>query len=164
GRLAQGAVGPAAAPAADGQPGTTDRGDVVRGRRVLRAEAAVAGAGRHCDTGVVVERPEGGVRGVRAAVAVTDRIGAHGRGTVHRGAEVGQRVRGRLDQQDVAVRADRRDHVQVQGDLLGPTGVTAWVVRAAVLVNLAEAPVGGGTRRQAELAAVHGQVRLGVRV
>src|SRR2546429_180909 len=83
-----------------------DAGDDRRGD-AGRAEAAVPGAGRHGDTRVVVERTEAGVRGVRAAVAVADGVGAHGRGPVDRGAEVGQRVRGRLDKQDVAVRADR---------------------------------------------------------
>src|SRR4030095_9157742 len=67
----------------------------------------------------------------------------------------------RLDQQDVTAGADRRGHVQVEGDLQRPAGVLARVPGAAVLVHLAEAAVGGGARRQAVLAAVDREGRLG---
>ncbi len=82
-------------------------------------------------------------------------------------AEVAQAVRVRLDQQDVAVRADRRHHVQVDGLLRGPLHVS-WRQRRrlALLVDPGHAP---GTsarlaRRQAVVGAVGGQIRYRLHV
>jgi hypothetical protein len=90
---------------------------------------------------------------------------APSRAAVHRRREVRERVGGRLDQQGVAVGADRRDHVEVEGDLLGPADVgRGQRRRGAVLAHLAEAAIGRGAGRQAELRAVLGKVGLGVGV
>src|SRR5581483_8023114 len=85
-----------------------------------------------------------------AAVAVADGLGAqtgrcvHGCAQVHVGGAAG------LHQQDVAVGADGADHVQVQGDLLGPAGVADGVGGATVLVDLPEAATGRRAGRQPE--------------
>src|SRR5207302_8685888 len=87
-----------------------------------------------------------------------------GRGLVDRGGQVRVAVVVRVDQEDLAVAADGRDHVEVERDLLRPTGVAGWVGGAATLVDFAEAAVGGRARRQPVLGAVNGQVGLGVGV
>ena len=100
------------------------------------------------------------------AVAVRDRGHARRRrGRVDRLVEVGVGRAVRLDQQDVAVRAGRRDHVEVEADLQSPAVVDGRQGRrGAVLVDLLEAAVGGGARRQPVVLAVDGEVLLGVRV
>ncbi len=159
-----GGLGPAPGGAGGlAQAGATDGDDgAERGRR-LDAVAGVTGRGGHRDAGVVVGR---GAGAVTAAVAVADRdhAGLAG-GVVDRGAQVGERGGTRLDQQDLAVRAGGRDHVEVQADLGGPAGVgLGQAGGAAGLAHLAEAAVGGGAGREAELRAVDAEVGLGGRV
>ena len=98
-----------------------------------------------------------------AAIAVADRGGAE-HGFVHCGAEVGEAVRVRLDEQDLAVRADRGDHLDVEIDLLPPPGVGRRRRRASSLVDFRETAVRRGAGRQAELAAVSGEIGCGVRI
>ncbi|WP_328550525.1 hypothetical protein [Streptomyces sp. NBC_00366] len=103
-------------------------------------------------------------RALARAPAVGDVRGAERDRRVLRLAEI---VDGRsigLDQEDATERAGGADHVEVEAYLAGPARVGLWVVGAAALVGLAEAAVGGGAGRQAELGAVDGQVGLGVRV
>ena len=80
----------------------------------------------------------------RAAVAVRDRRHAGGcRGGVDRLVQVGVGRAVRLDEQDVAVRAGGRDHVEVEADLEPPAVVDGRQRRrGAVLVDLLEAAVG----------------------
>ena len=83
------------------------------------------------------------------------------------GAEVADLGAVRLDQDDVAVRADRGHHVQVQGLLLVPAGLARCARQRAgqaILVDLAETAAGHGARGQVVLGAVQPQVRCGVRV
>src|SRR6185312_1738164 len=68
------------------------------------------------------------------------------------------------DQQDVGLRSDGGDHVEVQGYLPVPAAVRWRVLSAAALVDLAEAAAGAGAGRQAVLPAIGGQVGLGGRV
>src|SRR6185369_9833013 len=108
---------------AAGQSGAADGGHVARGRGVRDAVAVVARARGDGDARVVevdVLRRLGAR--LVAAVAVADRVRAErGRG-VDGGVEIGVEVRVRLDQQDVAVRADGADHVEVERDLEPPVG------------------------------------------
>src|SRR5437763_9384155 len=68
-------------------------------------------------------------------------------------------------EQDPAARAGRGHHVHVKGDLAGPPGVSGGQgAGLTVLVDLPEAPVGGGTRGQPELRPVHREIGLGGRV
>src|SRR5262249_30684335 len=84
---------------------------------------------------------------------------------VHRGAEVVHARRVRLDEEELAVRARGRRHVEVERDLAGPAVVSRRQrARVAVLVHLLEAAVRGGARRQAVLRAVDREVGLGLRV
>ena len=113
---------------------------------------------------VVVEALGGEFASV-PAVGQELRAGADRR--VVRGAEVAQTIRVGLDQQDVAVRADRRDHVQVHGLLGRPLNVP-WRQRRrlALLVQLGHAP-GTGTGlawRQAIVGAIRRQIRDRLRV
>src|SRR6266536_286438 len=143
---------PAAAHAAvAGQRGTADRGDERRRGRELHAVAAVARRGGDGHAGVVVVRVERGAGGLGAAVAVGDEPGAELDRLVYRGAEAGVRAVVRLDQQNVTVRADRRDHVQVQADLLGPARIGRRQAAAARLADLREAAAGHGAGGQAVL-------------
>ena len=159
-------LGPAAGVLRVQQRGTADRRHELGRRRVLHAEAGVARADRDGNARVV-EVGVGGDLGrvLRSAVAVGHELRAHVHGRVDRGAQVGAGVGVRLDQQDVAARADRRHHVDVQRDLTGPARVGyGQRGRLAHLVDLGEAAVGGRARRQSELGPVHVEVGLGVRV
>src|SRR4051812_16368978 len=161
------ALGPAAGVGGRGQLGAADRGDVLGGGRVFGAVALVAGGDGDGDAGVVeVRGVVGGVRGgLGAAVGVGDELGAQGDGLVDRLAQVGHARRTRLDQQDLGVRGDGGDHVEVEGDLTGPAAVGGGQGgRGAGLGDLLEAAVGGRAGRQAVVAAVGGQVRGGVGV
>src|SRR5207302_4892202 len=126
-----------------GEAGAADGGDVLGRGRELDAVAIVAGThGQGVARVVVVAVVRARSLGAEliAAVAVGDGLGAHGCRPVDSGAEVGKGVRVRFDEQDVAVGADGRGHVEVQGDLLAPTDVARWKrTRLAVLVDLAEA-------------------------
>ena len=82
-------------------------------------------------------------------------------GPVYRQAQVVEVVVVGLHQQDLAGGAYGRDHVDVQADLAPPAGIRGGIrARAAVLVHLAEAPVGSGARGQAELRSVGTEVGL----
>ena len=71
----------------------------------------------------------------------------------------------RLDEQDVAPRADRGHHLDVERDLRLPVRVCDRVVaRLAVLVHLPEAPVCRRAGRDAVVRAIGVQVRLDRRV
>src|SRR3954468_24578073 len=98
---------------------------------------------------MVVVAPVASVGGIRAAVAVADRIGAEPDRGVDGNAEVGLRAARRLDQQEVARGADRGDHVEVERDLLAPAGIGPRIAVTAGLVDLAEAPAATRARRQA---------------
>ena len=99
------------------------------------------------------------------APAVRDHVRAESNGFVLRGEEVSEPARIRLDEEDVAERADRRHHLRVDGDLARPTGVGIGIVaHLAELVHLLEATVGGGAGRQVVRRAIHPEVRLCVRV
>ena len=139
---------------------TADRRDVGRGRRVAAALVAVVAGGRgDGDARVVVVGAVRRVGQVAAAVAVGD--GDHAgllRGGVHRGAEVGDRGALGLDDQDLAVRADRGHGVDVEGLLAGPAGVEARQAGAAVLVDDRQAAAGGGAGGQPEVGAVRREV------
>ena len=74
-----------------------------------------------------------------AAVAVADRVGVEGDGRVRGCAEVDEAVRVGLDEQDLAIRANGRDHLDVEVDLLAPAGVPRGGRVAAALVDLGEA-------------------------
>ena len=126
----------------------------------------VARAHRDRDARVVVEARVGGLTGeLVRAVAVRDHRRAHHGRFVHRGREVREAVRRGLDEQDLAVRADGRRHVEVEGDLFGPALVGDRERRGgAELVDLREAPVRRRAGRNAEGRAVDGEVGLGVRV
>src|SRR5262249_17193072 len=70
-----------------------------------------------------------------------------------------------LDEQDVAVKADGADHVDVQGLLTGPAAVGGGQGGGgAGLADLLEAAVGDRAGRQAVLGTVGGQVGGGVGV
>src|SRR5205085_10220376 len=92
----------------------------------LDAVAAVAGADRdHLRRGRAVRAVVRGLAApLTAAVAVGDGDhAAQALGRAHRGGEVAVVVRVGLDQDDVAGRADRRDHLDVEVDLLTPARV-----------------------------------------
>ena len=80
------------------------------------------------------------------------------------GAKDGDVLGGRLDEEDVAVGAGGRDHLEVEGGLLRPARVGRRIVGATAPVDLAEAAVRGGARGQTHRGAVHGEVGLGVGV
>ena len=71
-----------------------------------------------------------------------------------------------LDQQDVAVGAQRRDRVEVERAPPPPSPNRRWRAagRPAALVGLAQAAAGDGAGRQPVGAAIGGQVRRGVGV
>ena len=69
-----------------------------------------------------------------------------------------------MDQQDLAVRADRARHIEIERLLLGPASIRARRVGAAVLVTDDQAAIGDGAGRQAKLAAIDLQIGLGVRI
>src|SRR5207244_13305818 len=74
--------------------------------------------------------------------------------------QVGEVVGGCLDEQDVTVRADGADHVQVKRYFLGPTAVGRGIAGTAVLIDFAGATVRGRARRQAVLRTVDGEIAL----
>src|SRR5262249_35969823 len=116
GNVAPDGLGPAARARRRGQRGAADRGDVLGGGGGRDTDPAVAGRGGGGHAWVLKE--VGVVAGIggrrRGAVAVGYEASAHADRGVHRRAQVGQvRVTG-LDQEDVAGRADGRDHVEVQ--------------------------------------------------
>ena len=98
-----------------------------------------------------------------SAVAVADDVRTGIDGRVDGRPERCKRGAAGLDQDDVAVRADRRGHVQIERYLLAPTAVCARI-RAlhAVLIQLLEAAVRPGARRQAVLRAIRAEVGFGV--
>ena len=63
-----------------------------------------------------------------------------------------------LDMKDLAVRADRGNHLEVQVGLSGPARVVYRIGRPTDLVDLPEAAVGRGAWRQSEVTAIHGQI------
>ena len=143
-----------------GQRGATDSGDVLRRRGVLHPVAAVTRAGRDRDPRmtVVAGVVAGLSRRFRGAVAVGHRDGTQPDGGVDRRPQIGQGGGVGLHQQDLAVRAGRRHHVQVQHDLLSPASVRGRRRGPPVLVHLAEAATGAG--RQPVLRPVGVQVAL----
>src|SRR5207247_7406822 len=84
-------------------------------------------------------------------------------GLGYRGAEIDERVRVRLDEQDVAARADGGHHLDIERDLLSPAGVVRGIVGSAALVDLLEARTDGADGK-AELRAIGGEFGRGVRV
>ncbi len=154
---------PAARVARRRERGPADGGDVRVGGGELDAVPLVAGRHRDRDAGVLVVLGADGrvARALRSAVAVRDGRCALRDRLVDGGAEIRVGRAGRLDEQDVAQRADRRDHLDVEHDLACPAGIRGGQrARRPVLVDLAEAAVRRRAGRQAELAAVRGQVAL----
>ena len=149
------------------EPGAT-HGDHLgpRGGELRGPEAEVTRRGDLCHARVrVVVRGE--VRDaveLVAAVGVRHDVGAQSDGRVHRLADVGERGRVGLDEQDVAVGARGRDGLDVERDLHAPAGVAVRRGRAPTLVDLAEASVGGRTGRQSPRRAVDGEIGLDVGV
>src|SRR5947209_802638 len=85
-----------------------------------------------------------------AAVAVGDdrHSGSSSRG-VNGCREIAEAGAGRLHEQDMAARAHRADHVEVERLFLVPTGVHARIIPLdAALIDLLEAAVGGRARRE----------------
>ena len=121
------------------QRGAPDGDHVGIVGRDFHAVAFVPRCDRDRDPGVVVGGHERRFRALRGAVAVADLGRPFFDGLVHRHGEVFGGWGAGLDQQDVAFRADRRDHVEVEGDLFRPFDVLARRDRAAALVDLAEA-------------------------
>ncbi len=142
--------------------GPPHRDDVWRRGRPADPVAIVAGArgdryARVAEVGVVL----GLVGSLIPAPAVAHLGGTQADRGVLGGDQVGGRLRRRLHQQQVAISAGPRDHVQVDGDLRRPLLVVGRIVGAAALVHLAEAAVGGGASGKAELRPVDVQVGLG---
>ena len=95
---------------------------------------------------------------LRASIRIGDDGGAQASGRVLGRSEVGERVRVRLDEQDLAVRAHGRGHIEVERDLLRPSAVRPrYRRRAACLVDLGEAP--GPARREPVRRAICGEIR-----
>ena len=143
-----------------------DRDDVRRHGGIVHSVAGVTRSRGDGHTGmveirVVDERLEADLGD---PVAVAHRVRTQRDSPVHARAQVTQAGAVGLDQQDVALRADRADHVEIERDLLRPSVVGCRIARPAVLVDLAEAPVRGCARCEPEARAVHGKVALGVRV
>ena len=158
-------LGPAARVRRRAQAGAADRDDVRGGRRVDHAVVRVARRGGD-DVARVAEvlRVEAGVGGcLRSAPGVGDVAGQAGGGVLG-GVEAGAAVAGRLDQDDVALGADRGGHVEVERLFEGPVvagrGLGGQRGGRAGLVDLLEARDGG----QARGRAVGGQVAGGGRV
>ena len=118
---------------------------VRRGRRVFGSVAAVSRGDGGGDARMVV----GGrvdaarlARELQAAVAVGDLRGAERRGGVDRRGEIAEVGRGCLDQQDLAVLADRMDGLDVERYLDRPTCVDFRIgAFLPVLVDLSKAAV-----------------------
>ena len=100
---------------------------------------------------------------LRVAVAVAHLGGAKAHRGVDRFGHFGREFAVGLDQHQMAVRAGRRGHVQVERRLALPAlGFTLGVVGFfALLVDLAEAPVGLRAGRQPVLFAVLCEIRFG---
>ena len=79
------------------------------------------------------------------AVAIADLFGTECGGFINCRCQVREAIRGRLNQQNVAVRADGAHHIQVEGDCLGPAPVPSGVGGASALIDLPEAAVRGRT-------------------
>ena len=136
--------------------------DVAWHARAVVATVAGASSDRYARM-LVVQGVEGGLGGpFGTGIAVRHGDRAHGHGRVDRRSHVRHVIVVSLDEQYVAVGTDGGDHVEIQGDLAIPaqTNCRDRVGRAAVLVHLAKTTVGGGTRRQAELASVGRQIGL----
>src|ERR1044071_4812761 len=150
-RVDPGRLGPAAEGARGGQRGAADGNDVLGRRRELRAlaKADVAGArDQHDVFAVVVVRLVVRVTGeLVAAVAVADHVGAEVRSHLHRSRDVLEQGAIGLDEQQLAVAADRADHVEIDRGLLHPADVLGRKgAGLAELVHLADAAVRGRAR------------------
>ena len=149
----------------EGETRAADRDHVRRAGRVRAAVAAVSGRGGDGNAGVVViavvERVEARFR---TGVAVADRVRAQGHGAVLGGAEIAERRRAPFDEQDLALRADRRRHLDVEVDLLSPPDVARRQLRLGRLPDLREAARRGRARREPERAAVRGEVGGRIRI
>ena len=101
-----------------------------------------------------------------AAVAVGDGLGAHVEGGVLGRRQISEIAGVGFHEEDVAVRAHGRDHVEVESDLLAPARVCLRGGRSAALVDLGEAGVRrcARQRRETEPGSVGGQIarRIGI--
>ena len=148
-----------AVPRAERERGAADRRHIGRGRRIFGGVAAVSGRGGDRDALVVIRSIDGLRRGLAAAVAVGDLVGAERGSCVDGGFQVGEGVRRGLDEEDLAVLADRVGDLDVERDLERPAAVLARIgAFDAFLVDLAEAAVRGRAFRQPERFAVEGEV------
>ena len=102
-----------------------------------------------------------GARALGGSVGVADHVRTLRDRLVHREAQVREAVAVGLDEHELALRAERADHLEVERHLLRPSAVVPRVGRTAPLVDLPEAPVRGRARRQPERRAVDAQVGLG---
>ena len=155
---------PRSALAATGQARAAHRGH-IRGRgRVLDAIGGVAGTRRDGDSGMIVVGVISRFAGEFGdAVAIRDRRGPHPHRRVDGSSYVGEGGGIRFHEQDVAIRAGGREHVQIQGDFRGPSGVEGrHRARAlAQLVHFGEASASAG--RKPELGPVDPQIGGGGR-
>ena len=160
-------LGPAARVRRGAERGAADGGHVLRCCRVGDAVSVVTGRSGDRHAGMVVVLAVVGCVGgrLRTAVAVGHEVGAERYRGVHPGAQVSGVGAVRLDQDDVAQRADRRHHVDVERFLDVPS-VAARCGRQraglALFVDLLEAAAAASG--QAPVGAVSGEVGGGIRV
>ena len=169
---------------ADAAPGTSPRGFTRYASRGTEPERRSADRnhvrvvrGVESRIATVARRRRAHSRGERAvcvprrlsvefggAPAVADDARAGLCGVVDRREEVVEGVRLRLDEQDARLRRHCVRPLDVERDLQRPATIEAREPRAAGLVHLPKAAVGGGTRRQPELRAERIQVLFDVRM
>ncbi len=151
--------------AANGERRSTHSGYIATVGRVLDAIAAVPAAGRDGDAPVGVVRTARRSSAARLAstVAIADCIGAKPYRRIDCRSEIGDRGTRGLDQQDVAVRADGADHVEIERDFLGPTTIgLGQAGRASILIYLGEAPT--ATDREPKGGPVRRKIGRSVRI
>src|SRR4051794_1417998 len=97
-----------------------------------------------------------------AAVAVGDNRHSGSRSCgVNRGRKVAVGGAGRLNEQDMTVRAHRAGHIEIERLFLRPARVHAGIIALyAVLVDLLETAVGGRAQRETVGRTVSGEIRF----
>jgi len=151
------------------ETGAADGSHIPRSGRKLDPVTVVAGTDRNGDAVVVIERRVVEILAdvFGTAVTIADGKGAQARRGVDGRTQVDQAVRVRLNQRDVAQRADGAHHIQVERDFLGPTGIHDGIRSCQTcLVQFAETAVGAGAGWQwwIPVVAIHRQVVFGGRV
>ena len=151
---------------ADGHDVCKRRGLVRTGARGIRRigfAVVVTGVAGTCDEHDARMNERGIARRVLwAAVRVADDVGFQPNRGIHRRVEPVVRV-ARFNKQNVAFRADRGDHVEVERFFAGPTRIFCRQRRCqTVLIDLAETSVGRGARRKSERRTIHGEIGFGL--